>query len=689
MDDLPDLKKILHLHYRKDRGVYFTRLPIPEDLQECYKTSSGKFRTHLTKAITASSSTGIKKAHRANIVQIELEFRDKKKKLKSGLFEVEKKVKEKCYSEIALEERKTARLSKDSKLLAELSKIAINCNLSDFEICSHLLDWFEIKWAETNRRLQEILRLKSDISSFGNNPEKEMWLSDLLWDPNMDLWELTYGVDSTFGVQPFGGEIRSKNHLSPDRYELLSIFVKHGSKLDEGSPPYLKYQRLVRGVLIDLLKWFESSYDQGEFIDFQSESLAEIKELKRESLPSEEQFGLRKIIDPKASVTVSQLFEKFESNKRQTREVGESVWSEIALMRSLVFEVFGERIISSISKAEIMELKNHVSNMVNRKCVRFREMPILETIKIGLDEDLPKLNNSTVNRYRQALQDAFTFGAKSGWITYEVIRELEERFNQRNRNKNVTRTVERKPFEAEELNLIFSSPTFTGMRGKSRGRYKSGNIIHLDHHYWGPLIALFTGMRPREIWQMRISQIKTIDGVRVFDVKTELEYEDQSIKTDELGFRKAPVHSRLVELGFLEYISDRDENDYVIHSINKTKETDVTGYFTSWFNSTLLKKLGIVGLPGQKVFYSFRHSFATIGIRAGVSDKVLEELCGWSTQEKRMYWKPMLDGYTATGHGLSMLKEAIEKIDYPSIDFSKMNVLGWKEEKRYQYVRPE
>ena len=687
MDDLSDLKKILHLHHRKDRGVYFTRLPIPEDLQECYKTSSGKFRTHLTKSITASSSTGIKKAHTANILQIELEFRDKRKKLKSGLLEVEEKIKEKCNSDIAFKERNNARLSKDEKLLEELSKIATNCKLSDLEICSYLLDWFEIKWAETNKRLQDILRLKSDISSFGSNPEKEMWLSDLLWDPNMDLWELTYGVDSTFGVQPFGGEIRSKNHLSPDRYELLSIFVKHGFKLDEGSPPYLKYQRLVRGVLVDLLKWIESSYDQGEFLRFQSEALDEIKALKKDSLPirihsaDQGNFGID------SSVTIAELFEKFREHTIQTREVGDSALSEMTLMRNLAVEVFHERQISSISKAEIMEMKNHISNMVDRRDRRFCGKPILETIEIGIDEGIQKLNNSTVDRYRHTLHKAFLFGAKSGWIDRDIIAELDDRFNEKNRSKNITPSVDRLPFDENELKLIFASPTFTGMKGESQARYRSGNLITWDHHYWGPLIALFTGMRPKEICQMRIAQVKTSEGVLYFDVKSE--FEDQSIKTNESGFRKAPIHEKLVELGFLDYIRNRDESDYILHSISDTKDKNVTGYLTSWFNSTQLKKLGIVGLSGQKVFYSFRHTFATIAMRSGISDGMLDELCGWSSEERRMYRKSMRENYTATGYGLPLLKEAMDKINFPSIDFSKMNVLGLKKENRFQFVRPE
>lgn len=683
MESLPELKKIPHLNFRKDRGTYFTRLPVPEDLKEFYMTSTGKYQKHVTRSISASTAKAIRHAHDSNLEEIRFEFREKRKSENQRLLEIERLVKvsniEKSPTDRRIR-RARNRKGQNARFEEKLGKFATSCKITDNEMSTLILEWYEVAWSKANQRLQLILKLKMDVTG-SVDAKCGGELVEQLGNIEFEKSELILGVDPSFPNSSASDDIHHVGYISPDEVELKRLFIEKEFRLKDGCPAFLKMKRLIKGIMEDLLQWQVSSYEVGKIKSFSSRTLQEVRQLAKSGGDQSNASPINTTSNI-SSVTVRQLFEAFTKHKEKNKDVGKSVWNEVSLMKELSISLFGKRSISSITKAEIMNLKDMVSNMASRKDRRFRNMPLLDAIKIGIEEDLPRLNNSTVNRYRQVLMDAFIFGAKSGWIQEETIAELRERFNDSNRSRNISIKTERMAFTGEELSLIFNSPTFTGMRGESSGRYRSGDIIYWDHRYWGTLIALFTGMRPKEIWQLRSSQIKEEDGIKYFDIKTE--YDDQSIKTKESGFRKAPIHSKLLELGFLDYINGRDSDDYVLHSIKKSKDSDLTGYLTSWFNATLLKKLGIVGKPGQKVFYSFRHTFATTAIRSSVNEGILDELCGWSSEERRMLRKNMRANYTKAGHGMLLLKDSVEKIQYPSIDFLKMNPDNFQRISKYQ-----
>lgn len=76
----------------------------------------------------------------------------------------------------------------------------------------------------------------------------------------------------------------------------------------------------------------------------------------------------------------------------------------------------------------------------------------------------------------------------------------------------------------------------------------------LAHHFWPPLIALFSGARRREIAQLLLSDFYVEDGIHGMSINV-LEDEDKSVKTP-AAVREIPVHPVLIELGLLDYIED-------------------------------------------------------------------------------------------------------------------------------------
>jgi len=102
-------------------------------------------------------------------------------------------------------------------------------------------------------------------------------------------------------------------------------------------------------------------------------------------------------------------------------------------------------------------------------------------------------------------------------------------------------------FREEELKRLFEGSEYAKL-AKEPGR---------DAEYWLPLIGLYTGARVNEICQLNPQvDIREEGGIWFFDFTEESashEKVTKSVKTAG-STRKTPVHSQLVELGFLSYV---------------------------------------------------------------------------------------------------------------------------------------
>jgi len=106
------------------------------------------------------------------------------------------------------------------------------------------------------------------------------------------------------------------------------------------------------------------------------------------------------------------------------------------------------------------------------------------------------------------------------------------------------------PFSAEDLDKIFSGYIY-------QGAIPSGRTKAFPYWFWLPLVAYFSGARTNEIAQLDASDIKEVDGYLCFDFCSDEPgaFEAKRIKTGEA--RQVPIHPRLIELGFLEYVESQ------------------------------------------------------------------------------------------------------------------------------------
>lgn len=203
-------------------------------------------------------------------------------------------------------------------------------------------------------------------------------------------------------------------------------------------------------------------------------------------------------------------------------------------------------------------------------------------------------------------------------------------------------------FESDELAKIFNPVTYQ-------------KAMNMPDFYWCPLLALFTGARAEELASLKLDQIKKEDGLDTIHIK------DGKTKNAD---RKVPIHSTLVELGFLEYVACLRELGYkrlFPHLIEGGK---------NGFRKNMCRKFGVyldtpeIGISDPtKVFHSFRHTVVTKLTNAGVNEGLKRTLVGHDLDTVITAHDDYID---PKGLSIRSASKAINSLSYANIDFASL-----------------
>lgn len=221
-------------------------------------------------------------------------------------------------------------------------------------------------------------------------------------------------------------------------------------------------------------------------------------------------------------------------------------------------------------------------------------------------------------------------------------------------SKKKAKKWERISYTSEDLHRLFKSSWYT-----------KNLLLNLKEHpdkIFVPLIGLYQGFRVNEICSLYIKDILTVKNVYCFNI--EEDEADKHIKGD-LTERIVPIHPKIIELGFLDYVAYQKEqgqkrifpNLYYING---------KGYgqpFSKKFNNKNFKAEFIdeeflqSGAKKRKDFHSFRHTFTeNLKDVDGVQDGALNYLNGHYTDShsQKTYGK----------RNMERLYKIISKLEY-------------------------
>lgn len=277
-------------------------------------------------------------------------------------------------------------------------------------------------------------------------------------------------------------------------------------------------------------------------------------------------------------------------------------------------------------KATLMKLP---SNM-NKKPL-YRDKPIKDVLAMQIPKD-DLLSISKVNAYLMRASALFNWAVRNGYVKQNP-------FSQQKIKEKVAGHEKRDPFTTSDLKALFSSPD-----------YQMGKHKH-PYYYWLPLLGLFTGARIDELCQLHLDDIYQVEGHWVIDINCKGE---KKLK-NKASARVIPIHSRLIALGFLDYVSSlqKKEQPRLFPELKKRRD----GYSqdaSKWF-ARYRVRCGVTG--ERKTFHSFRHTVIDHLKQTDIVKEKIAAIAGHKDQSVTMgvYGKP---------YGPVALAAVIEALDF-------------------------
>ena len=268
------------------------------------------------------------------------------------------------------------------------------------------------------------------------------------------------------------------------------------------------------------------------------------------------------------------------------------------------------------------------------------------------------INARTVDKHTTALNGLFKWAQASGYFpatdglptTKQTIMSktaVKKRAKKRTSNRN---------FRPDELAVAFDPLAYCA----------ENQVVH---HFWPPLLALFTGARRAEISQLLIRDIyQTETGIWAISIT-----DDDLTKNvkNENARRKIPLHPTLIEIGFLDYLNEVKAAQ-IGHKLFPWLESNKHDEVGNAVGNAWRRYLIAAGLrtqqqkddhPDTLTFHSLRHTAISLLRGAGVAYDLRCQMVGHEAE-----------GQQADYGGDAKVHELAEKVlplfKYPGLDFS-------------------
>ncbi|HDL7470733.1 TPA: site-specific integrase [Yersinia enterocolitica] len=335
------------------------------------------------------------------------------------------------------------------------------------------------------------------------------------------------------------------------------------------------------------------------------------------------------------SMTVSELLEAFLVYKN----TGDFKLASEGKIRSRIehfTEIMGDLSLGELDRDVVKDYVNKMQNMPGNLYLMRRKYKISDADKLiekALADGRPIMSRDAIGRHIESL------GSMMKWAKSERYLFDNPAENVLAQRRVMVREQDRRDlFTDDELVQIFSADWFKNGAGTPNqyGCYTSFRPFH----YWLPLLAIYVGGRINELCQLYLADIR-MDKNGIAYVDFNLDKPDKVIDDEALtggekslktvnAIRQVPIHPRLIELGFLEYVEALKVAGYD-RLFPELKHNKIKGYraaASKWFNENYFGK--VLGFPrdGKKTFHSLRHTFINALDSFESNERTIAQLVG-------------------------------------------------------------
>ena len=345
-----------------------------------------------------------------------------------------------------------------------------------------------------------------------------------------------------------------------------------------------------------------------------------------------------RLFDPRLppAMAVRELAEQFlelKSEEARAHNVARKTVDKQRANVALVREILGnETLVRDLNWDACRRFCSVLAQVPPNRTKIYRGQPLDQVIATAKQEGREALSAITQQQYLATLKELLALAVKKDLLRVNYAEDLRPL-----KIDDLSPEEKRRPFEIPQLNALFYSEYYR--------RCAAGQVPYRqadkDARYWFPLLSLFTGMRPKEIFQMHVDDLRTTEeGNWYLDITATTDEDDEAspdskktIKTL-TSRRKVPLHHELVRLGFVSFVEDQRQasNDPLLfRNLTRDQYGDPAAYILRRFRGDYLKPMD---LKPRQAAYSFRHTWRDAARRISASAEFLRAVGGWSTARR-------------------------------------------------------
>lgn len=362
----------------------------------------------------------------------------------------------------------------------------------------------------------------------------------------------------------------------------------------------------------------------------------------------EEASGLAPLqLSTASSQPLSELWEEFRSSKVRSRKWKDDTPSQQrkikeydAYFRDCLAILEGDPLISEWNRQLTRKVVEGLLKLPKNYTKLYPNIPLNE-----IPESAEKVSASTASQRLDTIKAFFTFLEAEEFATKNWFA-----------NEKIERGSTNHPTPSKlDIQEWFNLPAA---------------LVDEPWKFWIPRIALFSGARQNEIAQLKVADIAQDPETKIWFFT--IHNGDQNSTKSAAANRTVPLHSQLIEHGFLDYVAglnESEENELwpTLGERSGKKGSNVSRYWTSLKTRHQVLSNRTDKSEKEKVFHSLRRVILNELTKAGVDLVTIQSIVGH---------EPSLGAsksYLDEPVPLSMKKNAIEKLKCANVGWSQAN----------------
>lgn len=317
---------------------------------------------------------------------------------------------------------------------------------------------------------------------------------------------------------------------------------------------------------------------------------------------------------------VELYIEKLETQGRRGRKLAPRTLIHYADKLKFWQKHFGQRPVHTLTLKELGEIQGWLPFLGANFTKKGYSVENAVSMARGRGNRLLYISDKSRAEYLGQLKGLLEFCHARGFIANDLTPHIEIP------NTKLGKAVDRLPFYKDDLQKIFPGKDY----GTDFAIHKGG--VDKDAKFWFPLLAVFSGARLEEIAQLNTEDIITCPDTGIVYAMIDNEgiaADGHKKRTKNLNsVRPVPIHSTLINIGFLDYVEQRraDKKNGLLFKLTRDKQGRLAKSVANWFSRNEKRPngkpiLGYIERRGveskglnksrerwSKSFHSFRHT---------------------------------------------------------------------------------